>query len=111
MQPRWRHFTPVITSVLASLALACSQPIEGPDMGDMGDNPADNPNPGGSGDIAAPVLEISAPARGANLGKVDKVDVKGRVTDTGAGVESVTVNGTAVKVESDGSFTTSVKVT
>ncbi|MCA9523448.1 MAG: hypothetical protein KC609_20880, partial [Myxococcales bacterium] len=52
-----------------------------------------------------PQLVITYPERGATIDGEPKVVVKGQVTDSGSGVESVTINGEAVTtINPDGTF-------
>lgn len=55
-------------------------------------------------DGAPPVIEITWPERGATLDGGAIIDVTGKVTDAGAGVESLTLGGLTVSVASNGTF-------
>ncbi len=61
-------------------------------------------------DLKAPVLTVTEPARGrfAVAGRDDRIAVRGHVSDAGAGVERVEINGHAVSVAADGSFRVTV---
>nr|HEX4318501.1 Ig-like domain-containing protein [Kofleriaceae bacterium] len=66
-----------------------------------GSGPAVDPN--------APVVHITSPDRGSVLGDVQTVMVTGTATDD-VGVTSLTVNGTAVPVAADGTWSMSLPV-
>ncbi len=68
-----------------------------------------NPN-GPALDPNAPRVTITTPARGTIAGDVQTVTVTGTATDD-VGVTSLTINGAAVPVAGDGSFTATVPVT
>jgi len=61
-------------------------------------------------DPTAPKVHITSPARGTFAGAVGAIEVKGTAIDDTA-VTSVTVNGVAAVVLTDGTFTASVPVT
>jgi Glucodextranase, domain B len=60
-------------------------------------------------DPDAPVVRIASPERGAYLGDVSSVTVRGTVRDKSA-LRAVTVNGVAVTVDPDGAFELSLPV-
>ncbi len=93
----WRLVTPLV----ATLALACAATPEDAGPGDETDPLVDS---------TPPVLEVTTPARGAILAGATSVELRGRVTDSGVGVESLKVNGNLVTVGADGRFTTQVKL-
>jgi hypothetical protein len=73
---------------------------------------ADHPYTGGDGpavDPNAPVVHILTPDRGAIAGAVSTVTVTGTATDD-VGVTSLTINGVAATVGSDGTFSVAVPV-
>ena len=61
-------------------------------------------------DPNAPVIEITTPTRGTIAGDVQSVTVTGTSSDDN-GVASVTVNGVAATLATDGSWTATVPVT
>ncbi len=61
-------------------------------------------------DIAPPALILESPPRGAILGDVKTVRVRGRVTDPESGVAWVRIQGQSVALQSDGSFDSEIPV-
>lgn len=62
-------------------------------------------------DQRAPLLEVTSPARGMIAGSATTVEVKGTASDAESGLASVSINGTAVSVAQDGTFSAVVPVT
>ncbi len=62
-------------------------------------------------DLSPPVIELTSPQRGSFQiqGTQDEITVQGRATDTVTGVTSVNVNGQAVQLGPDGTFTTRLR--
>ncbi len=61
-------------------------------------------------DTTPPVVKITAPANFETVNE-GSITVSGTATDSSSGIDTVTVNGNAVTVASDGSFSTSVSLT
>ena len=60
-------------------------------------------------DLRSPSLTIISPQNYTTVNE-DTVDITGKVTDDGSGVESVTVNGNAVTIDNNGTFSTTVSL-
>jgi fibronectin type 3 domain-containing protein len=61
-------------------------------------------------DTIPPVVTVTAPTNFETVDE-DTITVSGTVTDSGSGIDTVTVNGSAVTVASDGSFSVAVSLT
>ncbi len=60
-------------------------------------------------DATPPNLQITSPQNYTTVNE-DTIDVTGKVTDDGSGVKSVTVNGNAVTIDNNGTFSTTVSL-
>jgi len=61
-------------------------------------------------DTVSPEISISSPGDNSTF-ETNSVTISGKVTDSGTGIQSLTINGNTVSVSSDGSFSMSVNLT